>query len=76
MPPALRLLTLPVAILLASCATTTGGGGTDVADVAPIAHAGFCAVAKPITWSAADTAATVTEVKAHNAVGKALCGWR
>jgi hypothetical protein len=70
-----RLLMLPAAILLASCATTTDGGGTDAAAMEPIAHATFCSVAKPITWSSKDTETTVAEIKAHNAVGKALCGW-
>jgi hypothetical protein len=75
MPPARALLTLPVAILLACCATTTGSGGIDEGDLDPVAHAAFCAVARPITWSAADSAATVAEIKAHNAAGKAICGW-
>lgn len=57
-------------ILTSSCATT-GSGGTD-----PLPGAGaFCAIAKPITWSSRDTPETVLEVKAHNAVGKRLCGW-
>lgn len=55
-----------LALLAAGCVTTTGGGETKV----------FCASAKPIAWSAADTDATIREVKAHNAVGRALCGWR
>ena len=40
------------------------------------AHASFCAVAKPILWSARDTDETIAEVKEHNAVGAVLCGWK
>lgn len=35
----------------------------------------FCLIARPITWSAKDTDATIEQVKEHNAVGKRLCGW-
>lgn len=55
-----------LALLAAGCVTTTGGGETKV----------FCAAARPIAWSTADTDNTIREVKAHNAVGRALCGWR
>jgi hypothetical protein len=37
---------------------------------------GFCKIAKPISWSKSDTDQTILEVKEHNAVGKALCGWK
>jgi hypothetical protein len=39
-------------------------------------HASFCAVAKPILWSARDTDETIRQAKEHNAVGATLCGWR
>lgn len=52
--------------MLAACATTTGSGATTV----------FCEGARPIRWSAADTDETIRQAKAHNAVGKSLCGWR
>lgn len=53
------------------CASTKGSGATD-----PLPGADtFCRVAKPISWSSRDTDETIREVKAHNAVGKALCGW-
>lgn len=70
-----RLLTLPAAILLASCETTTDGAGISADAIEPIAHASFCTVAKPISWSSQDTPATVAEIKEHNAVGRTLCGW-
>ena len=35
----------------------------------------FCDIAKPIPWSPADTDETIRDVKSHNAVGKARCGW-
>jgi hypothetical protein len=38
--------------------------------------ASFCEIAKPIAWSARDTDSTIEQVKEHNAVGAALCGWR
>ena len=37
--------------------------------------AAFCAVAKPIYWSAADTRRTKEQVDEHNAVGRKICGW-
>lgn len=52
-------------LALSACATTTGSGGTDV----------FCRAAQPIRWSASDTDETIRQAKAHNAAGKALCGW-
>jgi hypothetical protein len=56
-------------ILPSSCATMTGSSvTTDATRVA-------CQSFDPITWSAKDTAVTVAQVKEHNAVGKALCGW-
>jgi hypothetical protein len=57
-------------ILLSSCATT----GSAATDPLPGAQS-FCDIARPITWSTRDTPETVLEVKAHNAVGKRLCGW-
>ncbi|MEW6257981.1 MAG: hypothetical protein AB1592_18670 [Pseudomonadota bacterium] len=53
------------AVTLGGCTTTTASGGRDV----------FCGAAAPIRWSLADTHETVRQVKAHNAVGRALCGW-
>lgn len=58
-----------LAILTASCATTTVSSvKTDATKVA-------CQSFEPISWSAKDTAMTVAQVKEHNAAGKALCGW-
>lgn len=43
---------------------------------APIeARAAFCDAALPILWSARDSDETIKQVKEHNAVGAALCGW-
>src|SRR3990167_1397159 len=50
-------------LLLASCTTTT------VSDVA----SGACGQFRPITWSVTDTDETLRQVRAHNAVWKALC---
>lgn len=58
-------------LILSACASRMGSGATD-----PLPGADtFCRVAKPISWSSRDTDETIREVKAHNAVGKALCGW-
>ncbi len=54
-----------MALTLTACAPTTVGGGSGV----------FCRVARPISWSVADSDQTIREVKAHNAVGRTLCGW-
>ena len=45
---------------------TTGSVGTKVA----------CGAFRAITWSSADTPPTQKQVRAHNAVGKEICGWR
>jgi len=37
--------------------------------------AGFCAVAKSITWSPKDSVPTVVQIKAYNQVGKEKCHW-
>lgn len=59
----LLILTIPTA----SCQTMMGSAApTDKV---------FCTVAQPIYWSAKDTAQTVGQIKEHNAVGRALCGW-
>lgn len=52
--------------MLAGCATTTGSGASKV----------YCAAAQPIRWSVADSDGTIRQAKAHNAVGRRLCGWR
>jgi len=54
------------AILTASCQTTASSGPNSLL---------FCQGAKPILWSAKDTAPTIGQAKEHNAVGKAACGW-
>lgn len=55
-------------LILTGCATTTGS-----AAIEPGADT-YCRIAKPITWSAADSDQTIREVKAHNAAFVALCG--
>jgi hypothetical protein len=56
--------------ILTSCTTTTASSGRTSA--APPA---FCLIAQPIYWSDHDTPETIRQAKAHNAVGKKLCGW-
>lgn len=57
---------LALALILTNC-TTTGGSAT---------RSALCDQFRPVRWSSQDTAQTVAEVKANNAVGKALCGWK
>ncbi len=54
---------------LSACGTTTDSAATKPPPVID----SFCAVAKPIGWSARDTDETILEVKSHNAVWKARC---
>ena len=62
-----RALMLSAALLsLTGCATTTPSAATR----------GACGAFRPISWADADTDPTIRQVKAHNAVGQALCGWR
>lgn len=66
------MLLLPLlAIPLASCATMTGSGGIEAPP--DFKSASFCTLAKPISWSAKDTAETVGQIKQHNAVWTTLC---
>lgn len=52
-------------LLPAGCQTTASSGSPESA----------CHAFEPITWSDKDTRPTVRQVVAHNAVGKAVCGW-
>jgi len=49
-------------LLVASCATTTGTGGTDV-----------CAVWPAVSWSVKDTDKTIEDAKISNARRAAWC---
>lgn len=55
---------LLIALTLSGCATTTGGGGTEVA----------CTALESLSWSRADTDQTIRGVKRHNAKWRAICG--
>lgn len=55
---------LAALLTLAACQSTTP---TSVIDTS-------CLAMEPITYSRLDTAATVTQVRQHNAAYKALCG--
>jgi len=74
-----RLLSVTLLASLTACATTTAGSGpTDVltsltSPKVEAVESSFCAVAKPILWSAKDTDETIRQAKAHNAVFRALC---
>lgn len=54
---------------LSGCATTTGSSGP----TSPPVVDSFCALAKPIYWSAKDTDETIAQAKEHNAVWKSRC---
>jgi hypothetical protein len=52
---------------------TDTGAKTEKANWQVIVTKISCTAFEPITWSAKDTAATVAQVKQHNAVFEALC---
>ncbi len=60
------LMLTGVLLMTAGCATTTPSAATR----------GACGAFRPISWAPADTDPTIRQVKAHNAVGRELCGWR
>jgi hypothetical protein len=60
----MSLLAIPT-----GCAPTTDTAATDIAGP----RAAFCQLSAPITWSRADSDATIRAVKAHNAAYDALC---
>lgn len=67
---ALRLaLTLTLALAATGCAQTTAGVATETGRA-------LCDVFRPIAWSARDTDETIGAVKAHNAAGARVCGWK
>lgn len=70
LPKLATMLIATSACALTACATMMGSS----APTSPAPHE-FCLLAKPIYWSAHDTDDTIKQAKAHNAVGKALCGW-
>jgi hypothetical protein len=57
---------LALLLTLAAC-TTTGSSET---------RSALCDQFRPVLWSSQDTPDTVRQVKEHNAVGKAVCGWK
>lgn len=63
------LLAITLPSILTACATTT----VSSAPTSPDRVA--CAVFQPIYWSGKDTQKSVEQIKEHNAVGKAVCGW-
>lgn len=67
---ALRLaMLLALAIVATGCAQTTAGVATETGRA-------LCDVFRPIAWSARDTDETIGAVKAHNAAGARVCGWK
>ena len=62
-PPAALCALIPVIALLTGC-VTTDTGATDVS----------CLVFEPVRWSLNDTAETISQIKAHNAAWKSVCG--
>jgi hypothetical protein len=57
---------LALVLPLAGCGTMTAGGATKAA---------LCEQFAPIKWSDSDTDESLKQIKAHNAVGRAICGW-
>jgi len=73
------LFAATLALTLTGCAHPTPSSvpvePAPIASPVPPAWLGFCAHAKPITWSAKDTDGTLEQVKEHNALGVAHCDW-
>lgn len=67
MKSAVMALLLVLGPTLAGC--QTAGGVTET-------RSALCDQFQPIRWSSQDTDQTVREAKAHNATGKAICGWK
>jgi len=59
------------AVLLGAALAVGGCAGSTVTDAGPP----FCLVAAPISGSSRDTANTLLQIDAHNAVGAEFCGW-
>jgi len=36
----------------------------------------FCDAGQPIRWSVKDTDETIRQARAHNAIGRKICGWK
>lgn len=66
--------TLWLAILTAGCQTT--GSSDRISPSGGPSALTFCDGAEPIYWSSKDTLPTIAQVKEHNAVGAAECGWK
>lgn len=60
---------LALATLASGCAKMTAGVATETGRA-------LCDVFRPIAWSTSDTDETVGAVKAHNATGARVCGWK
>lgn len=54
-----------IAFALAGCETTQG----------PISSGAACEIFKPISYSRYDSKPTISEVRQHNAAGRAACKW-
>ena len=66
----LRLaMLLALATVATGCAKMTAGVATETGRA-------LCDVFRPIGWSAQDTDDTIRAVKAHNATGARVCGWK
>lgn len=64
--PAL-MLALALMLPLIGCASQTGSGAKT--------KSAICDQFAPIRWSVSDTDESLKQIKAHNAVGKAICDW-
>lgn len=68
-----RMCSASLLLILGACShLTSSPGGTRLE---PATAREFCLIAKPVLWSVRDTPATVAQIKEHNMLGKALCGW-
>lgn len=68
----LLLATLP----LTACSAATAGKEIDAAAIHRASTAAACGAFKPIRYSKNDTEETRRQVRAHDAAGAAICGWK
>lgn len=75
--PSGNALLLTLLLILPGCAETTGSSES-LSPSIPQANRDalrFCDGAKPFYWDETDTDDTITQAKAHNAVGIKFCKW-
>ena len=63
-------------LALTGCASLTAGSAIEPAAAHRAATAVACGAFQPITYSRSDAAETRRQIRAHDAAGAAICGWK